>query len=465
MAGPPNTRSTAPPPSEAEAAINGSSAFLDAGGEMGALTRAKDWANTPVGPVSAWPQSLKTAVSICLGSRHPIVIWWDQEHLTQFYNDAYISFLGAGKHPHALGQSARECWAEIWHIIDPMLREVFSTGEATWSEDFLYVIDRNVPHEEGYFTFSYSPIRDDAGVVRGIFCACNETTARVIGERRLRTLRDLSRMEVQTNASRACALAALTLEENRADIPFSLIYLVDDDRRFARLVGTTGVQDGNPASASVIDLHAENVESIWPLAQIFRTGTGQMISGLSNKLGPLTSSPWPESPEAALVVPIPASGQSTPAGVLVCGLSPRRVFDSDYQNFVNFVAGHIGTSVASARAYEEERKRAEALAEIDRAKTTFFSNVSHEFRTPLTLILGPIEEMLNSSASSPLSTEQRQRLDLAHRNSLRLLRLVNTLLDFSRIEAGRIQASYQPTDLGALTADLAAGFRSATERA
>ena len=146
---------------------------------MGARTRAFDWSQTPAGPVDAWPHSLKTAVSICLGSRHPMCLWWGKEALTQFYNDGFISFLGATKHPGALGQSAKECWSEIWHIISEMLAGVFSTGEATWSEDFLYVLNRHLPREEGYFTFSYSAIRDDTGAVNGIFCACSETCERI----------------------------------------------------------------------------------------------------------------------------------------------------------------------------------------------------------------------------------------------------------------------------------------------
>jgi hypothetical protein len=143
---------------------------------MGARTRALDWSQTPVGPVESWPHSPTTAVSICLGSRQPICLWWGQQALTQFYNDGFISFLGSAKHPGALGQSAKECWSEIWQIISEMLEGVFATGEATWSEDFLYVLNRNLPREEGYFTFSYSPIRDDTGAVNGIFCACSETT-------------------------------------------------------------------------------------------------------------------------------------------------------------------------------------------------------------------------------------------------------------------------------------------------
>ena len=188
-----------------------------------------------------------------------------------------------------------------------------------------------------------------------------------------------------------------------------------------------------------------------------RPDSGVNVSGLV-----LPSGPWSESPETALIVPIAAPGQTSATGFLVSGLSPRRVVDSDYMSFLNLVAGHIGTSVANARAYEAERKRAEALAEIDRAKTLFFSNVSHEFRTPLTLMLGPLEDAL---ASGELPAKERERLDTVHRNSLRLLRLVNSLLDFSRIEAGRGQASYAPTDLAAITANFTSNFRSACERA
>jgi hypothetical protein len=104
--------------------------FLPDTGEMGKRIRSFDWSGTAVGPIEFWPEPLKTAVRICVGSRHPMVLWWGKTDLTQFYNDAYISFLGEAKHPGFLGRSARECWKEIWHIMGPMLDTVFSTGEA-----------------------------------------------------------------------------------------------------------------------------------------------------------------------------------------------------------------------------------------------------------------------------------------------------------------------------------------------
>jgi PAS domain S-box-containing protein len=438
--------------------------FLAGGGEMGERTRAMDWSATVLGPIEGWSTSLKAAVSICLGSRHPMVLWWGKTDLTQLYNDAYISLLGTEKHPAYLGRSARQCWSEIWPIMGPMLDHVFRTGEATWSEDFLYVLNRNLPREEGYFTFSYSPIRDDDGAIGGIFCACNETTARVLSERRLKTLRDLSRMEAEARTvETTCEIAARTLGENRHDIPFALIYLLDGDGRQAELVAASAIEAGGASAPRNIDLQdASDSRCGWPLRTVLETGTAQVVSDVSGQFGALSGGPWPEPPDAALIVPIAVSGQTRTTGFLVSGLSPRRVVDSDYVTFLSLVAGHIGTSLANARAYEAERRRAEALAEIDRAKTLFFSNVSHEFRTPLTLMLGPLEATLTST---DLPSGHRENLETAHRNSLRLLKLVNSLLDFSRIEANRAQATYEPTDLATLTAALASNFRSACERA
>lgn len=422
--------------------------------------RAFDWSSSPVGPAADWPASLKTAVSICIGSRYPIVLWWDNPAYTMFYNDGYIPILGVTKHPGWLGRSGKDCWKEIWSTVGPMLDSVFETGVATWSEDLLLVMDRNLPREETYFTFSYSPIQGAGDKVDGIFCACYETTGRVVGERRLQTLRDLGRtvMEVRSTEE-ACEAAVKTLAENTYDIPFALVYLLDDDGKKARFVcasGTEANETGAPAEIELTDSDS------WPLGQVFETGATESVSDLPKRIGELTSGPWPEVCENALVLPIASSGYGKPTGFLVAGLSPRRLVDAEYLSFLDLIAGHLSTAISNARAYEEERKRAEALAEIDRAKTEFFSNVSHEFRTPLTLMLGPLEETLLQRSLPPGVME---RLEVAHRNSIRLLKLVNTLLDFSRIEAGRIEAVYEVVDLATLTNELASMFRSATDKA
>ncbi|MDF0642412.1 MAG: response regulator [Nitrospira sp.] len=439
--------------------------FLDGGGEMGRRVRAFDWATTAVGPAVDWPQSLKTAVSICLGSRYPIIMWWGRSACTTFYNDAYIPIYGFPKHPRALGRPLQEYWKEIWHIIGPMSDSVFATGDATWSEDLLLVLKRSLPREECYFTFSFSPIRNDAGSIGGVFCAVTETTERVVGERRLRTLRDLGRALVDVKSDEgACIAAVHSLDADRADLPFALLYLLDGGGRRARLIAATGLAVGASATPQRIDMGDAAESTTWPLRSVFETGGGQLVSNLKERFGSCLQKVRPESPQTALILPIATPGLTQAAGFLIAGLNPQRVLDAGYRGFLVLIAGQIGSAIASARALEEETRRAESLAELDRAKTAFFSNVSHEFRTPLTLMLEPLRDSLDDRRT-PLAPVHRDRLGLAYRNSRRLLKLVNALLDFSRIEAGRTQAHYEPTDLAALTAQLTAVFRSAVERA
>jgi PAS domain S-box-containing protein len=445
------------------AAISDPLGFL-AGGEMGERTRSFDWSATPVGPVAAWPQSLKTAVRIMLGSRYAMWLGWGPA-FTFFYNDAYARMTLGPKHPWALGRSAREVWSEIWDDIGPRAERVMSTGEATWDESLLLFLERRDFPEETYHTFSYSPVPDESGGVGGMLCVVTEDTERTIGERRLRTLRELAARttEEAKSVEEACQTAARTLAGNPNDLPFVLIYLLDDST--ARLAGATGLPGGIPAAPVSVDLaDADATNAGWPLRAVRQSGRGEVVTGLEERFGPLRCGPWPEPTRQAVVVPMVRSGQPALAGFVVAGVSPRLVLNDVYRGFLDLLAGHVATSVANARAYEEERRRAEALAELDRVKTAFFSNVSHEFRTPLTLMLGPLSELLSQSTNR-VQPEQRELLEVVNRNGLRLLRLVNTLLDFARIEAGRVQASYQPTDLAAVTADLASNFRSACERA
>jgi len=431
-------------------------------GGMGALMRATDWSQTPLGPIADWPDALRMSVSIALGSRFPMVLWWGPD-LVLLYNDAWRPVLGQSKHPAALGKPGREIWPEIWDIIGPQLQGVLDRGEASWSEDQMLLLDRNGYLEEAYFTYSYSPIRHADGTVGGVFSAVSETTERVLGERRLRTLRELAERTADAKSVQAAwdAFAAV-LGGGNPDLPFARLYLVDGAS--ARLVSPAGAGEV-PGILAEVPLGGAD-DDPWGVARAVRDGTAVTIEGIDLDSALPPGGLWPEPTRSAVVLPVAKAGQGAGiTGVLVAGVNPRRALDDTYRGFFDLVARQLATSLANARAYEEERRRAEALAEIDRTKTAFFANVSHEFRTPLTLMLAPLEDALNDPASVSLPPPQRERLSVAHRNSLRLLKLVNTLLDFSRIEAGRAQASYQPTDLAALTADLASGFRSATDRA
>jgi signal transduction histidine kinase/CheY-like chemotaxis protein len=436
--------------------------FLSGGGEMGARLRAYDWASTPLGEPLFWPRSLKTAVRIMLTSRQPIWIGWGRE-LTYLYNDAYKSIIG-GRHPWALGQPAANIWREIWHEISPMLATAMKGDEGTYVEEQLLIMERSGYPEETYYTFSYSPIPDDDGNAGGIICANTDDTRRVIGDRQLALLRELAAATADVRTLEGtCRRAAQALETDPKDLPFALIFLVEPDGRALSLVGSSNFDGDHPTAPASIPI---DLTSPWPLLDVIGKHEPQIVSDLSSRFGAdFPKGFWHEGPTQAALVPIPARGETARKGVLVAGLNPFRLFDDDYRRFLELAAGEIGSSMANAQAYEEERRRAEALAEIDRAKTLFFSNISHEFRTPLTLMLGPIEDALNETAAMALHPVQRDRLETAHRNSLRLLRLVNSLLDFSRIEAGRTRASYSPTDLATFTADLASSFQSAVDRA
>lgn len=435
--------------------------FFVGGGETGALMRSFDWDATPLGPPESWPQTLKIAVRMVLGSRYPMFIWWGPQ-LIKLYNDAYAHMTLGAKHPWALGRSAPDIFAEIWDDIVPRVHHVFQTGEATWDEELLLILERNGFPEESYHTFSYSPVPDDHEGIGGILCAVKEDTQRVLSQRRLRTMRELAVRTTHEarDVTTACRTAIQVLAANPYDLSFALVYLLDTEKKNALLAGATGLPEEHSARIESIDLTSVGTNE-WGFDRILKNPRLTFIDGLNRRFGPLPDGMWGVSADSALILPIAKSGSEDIAGFLVAGLSPRLAFDDEYRGFLELTAGHISTSIANAEAYEAERRRAEALAELDRAKTAFFSNVSHEFRTPLTLMLGPIEESL-AEAQTPHAKAQ---LQLLHRNALRLQKLVNTLLDFSRIESGRLRATYTETDLATFTSDLASVFRSAVEKA
>ena len=436
--------------------------WLAGGGELGQLIRDHDWAQTSLGPIQTWPQSLKTVVRVMLTSRFAMWMSWGPD-LTFLYNDAYAKMTLGKKHPWALGRQSRLVWEEIWEDIGPRIQKVLDTGEATWDEALLLFLERSGYREETYHTFSYSPLSGDDGKIAGHLSVVTEETDRVIGERRLKTLRSLA-TELSTTITEEDVISSLSrsLSENEQDLPFSLTYLVSQNGSQAHLASRTGIPAGHPAAPEVIDLAAAN--QTWPMSDLLRGKDSVIVEELAERFGGLPTGAWDSPPNRALLLPMTSPAQRTPAGMIVIGLNPYRPLDVSYTGFLNLIAGQIAASIANARAYEDEKKRAEALAEIDRAKTLFFSNVSHEFRTPLTLMLGPVEDLLSRSHTD-LSPAAKSQLELVNRNGSRLLRLVNTLLDFSRLEAGRMQAIYLPTDLAAFTVELASVFRSATERA
>ncbi len=438
---------------------SGAAGLFAADEEVGRDLAAVDWAATPLGLPGSWPQSLQTAVDILLSSRFSMWMAWGAQ-LTFFCNAAYRRHTLGGKYPWALGRPASEVWAEIWDDIGPRIDTVLDTGKATWDEALLLFLERSGYPEESYHTFSYSPLRDDAGAVVGMLCVVSEDTERVIGERRMATLRDLgSDPSVVRTEQETLDFAGRQLDRNRRDLPFTLTYLFGDDGAAARLAGSTGISARHPAVPAA--LAAGDPDQVWPVMALLR-GESALVSLVSARFAVLPAGAWSEPPVQALVVPLAQQG-GPPYGFLVAALNRYRPLDEGYRAFVGLVAGHLAAGVASARSYQDQQRRAEELAELDRAKTAFFSNISHEFRTPLTLIMGPVQELRRWLADA--DPQVREELEVISRNGLRLGKLVNMLLDFSRIEAGRMQASYEPADIAQVTAELASVFRSAVDRA
>ncbi len=435
---------------------DGELTFLRGGGEMGARIRAMDWESSELGHPRDWPKSLKTCVRIVLTSRQAMFVWWGK-NLINIYNDAYKSIVG-GKHPEALGLPASVVWREIWDQVGPRASQTMAGDEGTYDEALLLIMERHGYQEETYYTFSYSPVPGDEGGTGGLICANTDDTRRIIGERQVALLRDLAARAAEARTlDDVGELTAASLATDPKDLPFALVYLIDPQRRKVRLASAVGLEEGSPAAPARASL---GDRSVWPFLEGTRPGEMFLVEDLSS-LGPLPTGGWPKAPTRAVLFPIAPSGATGESGILIVGLNPYRRFDEDYRGFLAMVAGQISASVANAQAYEREKQRAESLAEIDRVKTAFFSNVSHELRTPLTLMLGPTEDALASDP--PVLTGENLRA--VHRNELRLLKLVNTLLDFSRIEAGRQRANYRETELGVLTRDLASAFRAAIEQA
>ena len=426
--------------------------FLLGGDEMGELIRSIDWSKTPVGAVETWPQSLRTAVSIMLNTHFPMYIAWGKE-FTQFYNDGYRPILGSTKHPAAMGNSTKFTFAEIWNIIGPMFEGVMG-GKAVGFTDFMLPLDRHGFPEECYFIFSYSPIKKEDGSTGGVLVTVTETSERVLGERRLKTLRELGDRTYQckTLAETSSCISSV-LSSNRFDIPFSLFFSFDASENKYILEGTTGIAS---------DHLTFSIEHIIALANT-RPLVAVQLEDISSTISLLGGAPWPEIPHQCCACFLSRRDQVASFGILVLGVSPRLKYDHQYQNFFKLLTDQAITALTNANTFEEERKRVEALAEIDRAKTAFFSNISHEFRTPLTLMLGPLEDLLHHNEN--LERNQVENAEAAHRNAMRLMRLVNSLLDFSKIESGRTEASFSPVDLRLFTEDVVSNFRSIIEKA
>lgn len=421
--------------------------FLSGNDKMSRLIREKNWDDCVLGEPKDWPQELKTACSIMLNSRFPMIIWWGPD-LLFLYNEAYISTLGI-KHPDVLGKPSKEVWSEIWDEIGPLLTGVQKTGIATWSENERLILERSGYPEETFHTFSYSPIYDEKGSVVGVFTAVQETTTSVLTERQLSILKDFSQVIAETKTPEEMFRSAINvIKDNPQDFPFAILYKQEGTIiRYELATHELSAIQLADISGSANEGKDHKETEIQQIPHLVALKIAAAIGKLSSAIVRLNF----------------ASPGSNDKFIAIIGLNPNRKLDELYFNLFEQMADLIKINLIKINEFADERKRAEALAEIDRSKTTFFTNISHEFRTPLTLILGQSEELLNSNVNDQEKT--KGTLSSIHRNSMRLLKLVNTLLDFSRIEARRTTVHYSPVQLCLFTRELSSSFRSIIENA
>lgn len=440
-------------------AVRATEAIFAGGGELGRLMSTTDWGATAFGPVDRWPALLRDTVAMVLANPVPMCLMWGHD-LLQVYNDAYRDLISE-RHPEALGRSVLQAWPDAETTIAPRLRQVADTGTATRLTDQSLVVNRSGELEELFATIAYSPIRD-GGRVAGVLATLVETTEQVRSTRRLTTLHRLaatSREAGDTTTDHAvCEWLIRALAANPQDVPFALIYLVEGRGVRAHLAAHTGLADNSPALDQLV---TSDRPAAWPLHNSMRTAEPQLVEDLLTRFPSLVSGTWPQPPRTAMILPVSPVRDDVPAALLVLGVSSHAPFDTDYRQFFDLIAERVAATLTAARIHREQSRQVAVLAELNRAKTTFFAGLSHEFRTPLTLLLLPLEEQL-----ATLPAEQQDTTRIAYRNALRLLRLVNTLLAFSELEQGRsARVTEEVADLAGLTVELTDVFRSAIERA
>ena len=298
-------------------------------GDAARLIRERDWAATPIGPRDAWPPSLQRYVSMILELPTAAIIFWGPDHV-QLYNDGYAVIMGP-RHPEYLGAPFRECWPEAYDTIEPWMQRVLQRGETVEVKRTLVPLTRYGFMEESYFTFTFSPLRNDAGQISGILQLVTEVTAAVLAERRATVLHELSKqIALARTPQDATRLAIDVLRTCADDLPFVVLYLVDpsDPQRF-EVADATGLAEAHapfPPRVEVPDaggaLAAELARAVCDRAPVELAVELAVAGVLATR---------------AVAVPLAAADQQSVVAILVVGASPRLVFDVPYRGFVQLV--------------------------------------------------------------------------------------------------------------------------------
>lgn len=424
---------------------------FDAPGEMARLCREFPWDTTSLGPVGKWPRSLCTIVNSLLNSRHPMFLWWGPD-LIQIYNDAYRpSFAEGPRHPAALGARGREFWTEIWEVIGPQIDGVMTRGEATWHEDQFIPILRNGRLEDVYWTYSYSPVRDDAGRINGTLVICQETTASVLTRAEIERARDSAfRLQRVTallaGVTSAKEVASLVTSEGMeaTDARTAAIFVRSaDDPEQLVMLGQRGLPQGIGTQYATFPLSTDT-----PGAEVIRSGQPMFIERqdvLYDRFPSIVHVWKAVGSEAAAIVPLIVGGECT--GAISFTYDRPRSFRPEDRSFFLALASQCAQALERARLFEAEREaRAQAQA-ASKSKSEFLAVMSHELRTPLNAI-GGYAELLEIGVHGPVTPEQRNALERIQMSQRHLLGLINAVLNYTRIEAGNVSYHFELVPVG-----------------
>lgn len=422
-------------------------AAMRANGDV-AMLDAREWESTSLGAASQWPEELRFAVTTVMPSGVPMMIWWGPD-LIQIYNEAYVQLLG-NKHPASMGQPAEKCWAEAWDSIRPAVHAVLATGHASFDDALPLWIDRHGFTEETHWSLSLSPIRQHGtGVILGLLCATTEKTDDVMTRRRLRSLRVLGEVSTSQGTVEASDAAMETMTGMDFDIRSAVLYCAEPDGDPEPIAWT---------ASSAVDGPEEALARITSMvAECAATGQPREVDDTLRESAERTLGP------DLLCLPVNSRDGALTAA-LVLELSPHLPFDDQFRTYIDLVVAQFHRIVVDTASYDLEKSQLKKLAEMDQAKSRLFQNISHEFRTPLTMIHGPQQSLLNRAGLN-LSDDERADLEAAVRATERLQRLVDGLLEVARGQADRIVTTADATNVPSLTEDGVAMFRAAAEDA
>ncbi|KAH7327637.1 hypothetical protein B0J17DRAFT_680426 [Rhizoctonia solani] len=511
------------------------------------------WETTALGPRKSWPTILELMVKYVMETPVSGALFWGWPHQVIIYNDEYARMIG-NKHPKIFGKAGPVAWGELWSALGPISESV-RKGKATCKADdllfFSTLTELHLP-EEFYHSWHWTPVWDADGTVAGIFNITWETTQKVIAERRLSCMSDLSSRLSDAKTQQEFGKRTLdALSRNPLDLPFIALYWCDVEEAptsgppapqasssrvldYIRnpttgtlgvkltLAGSVGIPDEHPIAPSTIKYRlnpltfrhhlttfdsgievdspsvsdatsrgnipgspmgsassithpptpsSRSAELGLDLTKVFATGAIELVDPLPPHLAPgLDGRGFKDLPRMVAILPIStnstqagrtAHGRTLPCGVLLLGINTRRAYDADYASWLESVGSGLSNQLSVVLQREADMRMMEERERMDKAKTMFFTNVSHELRTPLTLIQAPLEQLL---ATPKISSDAQYKLQLAVRNSRRLKKLIDSIMDMSKLEAGRLIGNFRPVQLARVTADLAALFRSMAEK-